>query len=93
MIRCSRAPSRSRGAACSRALPRPGDDASRKAAEALAIATRSEAALVVLGQLMAAQASEMPGTTYTDPVVARIQARRRRIAESGLRLVSGDGAS
>jgi hypothetical protein len=65
-------------------------EARRKATEALGIATQVEAALVALGQLMAARASEMPGTTYTDPVVARIQARRRRIAASGLRLVSGE---
>jgi hypothetical protein len=70
------------------ALPRPGD-ARRKATEALAIATRNEAALQALGQLMADAVTEQPGTTYTDPVVARIQARRRRIEASGLQLVGG----
>jgi hypothetical protein len=72
-------------------LPRPGD-ARRKATEALAVATRNEAALQALGRLMAARAGEQPDTSYTDPKAARIQARRKRIAESGLTLIQGSAA-
>jgi hypothetical protein len=64
-------------------------DARRKATEALAIATRNEAALVALARLVADTADDGPGTTRADPAAARIQARRRRIAASGLRLVGG----
>jgi hypothetical protein len=64
-------------------------EAARKATEALAIATRSAAALVALGRLMADAADDHPGTTWSDPAVARIQARRRRISASGYRLISG----
>jgi len=72
-------------------LPRPGDTR-RKAALALATATRAEAAAQATIQLLRAAGSEPPDTTYADPVVTRIQARRRRIADSGLTLIRG-GAS
>ena len=72
-------------------LPRPGD-ARRKAAEALAVASRAEAAAQATIQLLRAAGSESPDATYADPVVARIQARRQRIAESGFRLIKGGAA-
>jgi hypothetical protein len=72
-------------------LPRPGD-ARRKAREALATASRTEAAVQALCQMMAAGSSEPPEATYSDPVVARIQARRKRIADSGFRLIDGGAA-
>jgi hypothetical protein len=70
------------------------------ASRSLTIASRDEAALVALGQLIAARASEWPAeaATGTDPVAAqiearrqRIEARRQRIEASGFRLIQGTG--
>jgi hypothetical protein len=69
-------------------IPRPGQTRRRLiVAEARAQALSD--AILSLGSLAAASG---PSATFTDPAVARIQARRQRIAESGLRVVQGGAA-
>jgi hypothetical protein len=63
------------------------------ASEALALARALETGLEVA--LRAAALDDEPGAgtaSYTDPVAARVQARKRRIEKSGFRLIAG-GAS
>jgi lipoate synthase len=70
---------------------RPGSTR-RRAREALAAALRAEQLAHVLVQVVTADGSEQAGASYADPVVARIQARRRRIEASGLVLHRGGAA-
>jgi hypothetical protein len=68
---------------------RPGETRRRLAA-AEAAAARAEAHAQALSktlQAIAAELTPVTGATFTDPAVARIQARRQRIAASSLTLV------
>ena len=62
-------------------------EADRKAAHAEALA--AETLRVVQS---AAGVAPLRDAAYADPVVARLQARRQRIADSGLTLVRGGAA-